>query len=398
MSPSGPTLVSLSAVTWDFALVGRTRMLCEAWTRASQPNAFVSAPSLRTGLQRAARAALLRSDDGVIRPWPAAPARAWRRIGEARLLRIVRRRAQGLRRMLARRVSFRDAVALVVTPAWTPWLDELPFARVIYDCIDDPQVHVPRPGLLPLIERWERDLIARADGAVASADTLVTAIQRRRTDLPTRLIRNGVRADWFAERARSTPRPADLPAGDRPIIGFVGALYGWIDFDLIAAAAARMSEADFVFVGPLDLRARAHPLRGRPNVRLLGRRPYEHVPAYMKAFDVCWAPFAAGPVAQATDPVKIYEYLALGKPVVSTPIGNMDCFEGLIRFGRGADEIVAALNAALSEPHADADRRIAYAAANSWDTRARDYTAFATELAQSGRAATVTEGQSEPRP
>jgi glycosyltransferase involved in cell wall biosynthesis len=389
---AGPTpIISLAAVTWTFGLVGRTRMLTEAWVRGGHPTTFVQVPSYRTALQR--MTALFRTREGapVIRPWPTYPSRWWDPANERRLRRAARRRATGLRRQLERRVDLSAAAAVVVSPVWTPWLDELPFKHVVYDCIDDAAVHVPQRRLAPLYERWEDELVQRADGAVVTAETLAESLRRRRAGLPLATIRNGVDVERFGAAAGSGWRPTDVPARGRPIVGFVGALYEWVDWTLIAEVVRAVPDCDFVFVGPQHGRGSTGVLRGLDNAMLLGARPYDRVPGYLQAFDVCWVPFDQSRVSRAANPVKIYEYLALGKPVVSTPVADTDSFEGLVRVGHSADEIAGHLRAALSEGDTRADQRVAFARANSWDARAADYVSFIASLRDSVAPARTVE-------
>jgi len=396
-----PTLVSLSAVTWDFRLVGRTRMLTEAWQRLGQPTVFVQVPSYRTALQRCLAPFCTVEPVPVVRPWPTQPARRWRRLGQKRVEAAMRRRARELRRQLSRRVDWDAAAALVVTPVWTPWLEELPFGRVVYDCIDELGVQVPRADLLPLYQEWEERLIARADGAVVTAEVLGTGLRQRRGDLPQALIRNGVDVERFQTIATTAPRPVDLPMGERPTVGFVGALYEWIDWALIEACARQVPEADFVFVGPHDGRGEIQRISSLPNVRLLGPRPYGQVPAYVAGFTTSWVPFKQNDVGAAANPVKIYEYLALGKPVVTTPVADTASFGELLVVGRNADEIVAGLRATIAGEAASQgltrvkarDARVAFARANSWEARAREYVQFVGTLGTAAKSSAPERGQ-----
>ncbi len=374
-------LVTLAAVTWDFALVGRTRMLAEAWLRRRQPHVFTQVPSMRTAVERLVAPWRGKPAVPVVRPWPAYPARWWPFVSEARYQRLVRRRAAGLRRQLEKHTDPRAATAIVVSPVWTPWLEFLPFGRIVYDCIDDAAVHVPRPELAPVVRKWERELMDRLSGAVVTAVTLSGPIRDRRPDLPIATIRNGVDVERFRDLARRLPRPADLPDGRRPIVGFVGALYDWIDWELIRETARRMPQCDFVLVGPHHGRGRIETLAGLPNVFLPGRKPYDRVPAYVQAFDVCWVPFDRSEVSRSANPVKIYEYLALGKPVVTTPVADTDTFGELARVGRDADEIAEHLRAALDDGDEPAvAARVAFARENSWDARAAQYVDFVRGL------------------
>jgi glycosyltransferase involved in cell wall biosynthesis len=373
-------IVSLAAVTWDFRLVGRTRMLTEAWLQSGQPTTFVQVPSLRTGLQRLVPWLTRRPSVTVLRPWPTYPARLWRTLGTMRVERSIRRRAAALRRELSRIVSWDRAVALVVSPVWTPWLDELPFRRVVYDCIDELAVHVRRPELATLYQEWEERLLRRIDGAVVTAECLGEDLRVRRPTLPVAIIRNGVDVERFCDLAARTPRPADLPAQGRPIVGFIGALYEWIDWELIRETARSLPEFEFVFVGPADRRAAGARGLRLSNVRLLGARPYDCVPAYVNAFDACWVPFKQDAVGRAANPVKIYEYLALGKPVVTTPVADTESFGGLVGVARTPAEMIGQLRAAVAAASESRAARTEFARQNSWRARAREYVAFLAAL------------------
>jgi len=372
-------LVSFSAVTWNFPLVGRTRMLTEAWHALGVPTTFVQVPFLRTTLEKLFPWGRAPEPIRVVRPWPTYPRRLWPHLSATRLRAGMAARARALRRQLDPLVDWRSAAAVIVSPAWTPWLDALPFGAVLYDCIDDLAVHVPRPALAPLYQTWETELIARASGAVVTAECLAANLRRRRPELPIAIIRNGVDAERFTRLAAATPRPTDLPTGRR-LVGFVGALYEWLDWELMVRVAAALPELDFVFVGPHHGRGRVRDLARLPNVRLLGRRPYAQVPAYVNAFDVCWVPFQPGNVAAAANPVKLYEYLALGKPVVSTPVADLETFGSLIQVAHGVEEMVSLLRALVLQPPANAAARVAFARANSWHSRARTLADFAACL------------------
>lgn len=273
------------------------------------------------------------------------------------------------------------ATAIVVTPAWLPWLDALPFGRVIYDCIDDLAVHAPHPGLRRIIEAWERELIARANAAVVTATALADQLHAQRPDLRIELIQNAADVQSFQRLAASSPRPADLPAGRR-ILGFVGALFEWIDFDLIEQTARRASDWQLILIGPTDSPARLQSLRSLPNVTWLGPRDPRDVPAYVAAFDACWAPFRSIAVSKAANPVKLYEYLALGKPTLTTAVADTARFGETIRVVHNVDEVLASLAEISTEPADAAERRKRFAAENDWKARASHYVQLIESLCQ----------------
>jgi glycosyltransferase involved in cell wall biosynthesis len=146
--------------------------------------------------------------------------------------------------------------------------------------------------------------------------------------------------------------PPDIQETRHPIAGYVGVLRDWFDFDLVGHLARTMPDISFVMVGPLDFEFRNAHLRTLPNLRWIGRREYGEMPRYISAFDVCLIPFLVGKVSQTTNPVKVFEYFALGKPVVSTPMHELLPFrnDGLLRLAGGKDEFASALRDSLAEP------------------------------------------------
>ena len=374
---SCPEFVWLSAVNWEFPLVGRTRMLTEQWLGLGQSVHMVEKPSYRRLLEQAT---FQTKPEHVIRPWPNLA-----RGGSAQEPRLA---ARLLRRQLAQRLDVKDAVALVVSPLWVPWLEHLPFRHIVYDCIDDVRVMTPDPKLRPLYTSWEERLIERASAVVTTTENLSERIRQQRPEVPVATIRNGCLADPFAQQADQAERPSDLPDNpERPLVGFVGALYEWIDWELIERVAEKRPEVDFVFVGPQrDSHRAPSRLEQRENVFFLGHRPYEAVPAYLSHFDLCWLPFKQDAISEAANPVKLYEYLAVGKPVVSTPVADMDSFEHQVDFGRSAEEVAELIRLGLVKtlsPHAIASgpgkataERRAFAQRQDWRTRAGDYIDF----------------------
>ncbi|HWL92610.1 MAG TPA: glycosyltransferase, partial [Phycisphaerae bacterium] len=322
----------------------------------------------------------------VVRPWPTRyPVRWWSRMDDRRLTKMMRESAHRLRRQLEKRCALSAAAAVVVSPMWTPWLDALGVGSVIYDCIDDLAVHAPNPSMLRLYQRWERELVGRVDAAVVTAEVLCAHLAPMHPSLPIELIRNGVNGEWFVKQAQRVARPADMPraAEGKPVIGFVGALFEWIDWELIHEAARQLPNCQFIFVGPYHPAPEIEALSGMANVHLLGPRPYAEVPAYVRAFDVCWVPFRVGDIAAAANPVKIYEYLALGKPVVTTPVADTASFGSLVRVGKNHAEVIAGLAEALIRlPPDDVPQRQAFARENDWNARARQYVQFMARVSR----------------
>jgi glycosyltransferase involved in cell wall biosynthesis len=208
----------------------------------------------------------------------------------------------------------------------------------------------------------EEALIREADLVVTTSARLSERIARLR---PNTLIRNGCEPAHFHRAGR----PA-RSFGDRPVVGYFGALDHWFDTALVAAAARAYRDWQFVLVGrrqDCDLEA----LRKAANVRIIGETPYAMLPELAHGFDVCIIPFLVNDLTLHTNPVKLYEYLAAGKPVVGTAMPELMVDEGLVHVGKDHGDFIAKLADAMASRHDPAlvQRRIAYAMQQTWSDR-----------------------------
>ncbi len=200
--------------------------------------------------------------------------------------------------------------------------------------------------------------------------------QRKHLNPKHLLVPNGVDYEHFARTDLAVPEEmAGLP---RPIIGFSGAVDAYkLDFGLLAEMARMRPQWSFVLVGKVgvcDDTAEA-ALPTAPNLHYLGFRSYDILPAYVAAMDVGIIPYAINAYTEGVSPLKLYEYLAAGKGVVTTPLPFADAAGPLVRVAADASQFVEALEDELAHPEREADRRAA-AVANSWSERASTITRY----------------------
>ncbi|MDO7898334.1 glycosyltransferase [Pseudomonas citrulli] len=260
--------------------------------------------------------------------------------------------------------QIKTAFSVVHLPYWSPLALALRAEhgwRVQYDCMDDWD-GFPNIGE-PLLSE-EKTLVAEADLVTVSSALL----QEKWCASTARcvLVRNAVDFNFFHQHCFAN----DLLDGFvGPVIGYYGALAQWLDFPLLAALADRRPEWNFVMLGDVFVDDMAG-LEHKPNVHLLGIKPYSQMPLYLHHFDACLIPFRLYNVTHAVDPVKFYEYISAGKPVVSTPLKEMSLYQDLVYFATDVDGFIEQIERALAERDlATYKQRLELARANDWKDR-----------------------------
>lgn len=257
------------------------------------------------------------------------------------------------------------------------WATLLRSPVIVYELIDHLDIFSNVP--LRMLRRYHRRLLRRADVVVGTADDLLAELKPHRPDAI--LCPNGVDLADFAAPDHSTDDgdddiPADmrpLVAQGQPIIGYYGAMAEWFDFNLVKHAATALPDYQFVLIGP-DYDGRTIKQSGigaHPNIHWLGPKKYADLPRYLACFDVATIPFKVTEALQAVSPIKLFEYMAGGRPIVTTEL--IECRKYPVVLIAGTpQEWVQRLQAALRLRH-DATylaqlRRTA--AANTWTARA----------------------------
>ncbi|MEJ2150154.1 MAG: glycosyltransferase [Chloroflexota bacterium] len=285
-------------------------------------------------------------------------------------------------RAQARRLGFERPVLWTYTPHSADFVGRLGERAAVYECVDD---FTSSRGLIDpkVIGRLERRLIEAVDLLIVTAPALLES--KRAGARRAILVPNGVEAEHFARAADPALMVAEKLAGLKPpVVGYLGTLNYWIDTHLLGRLAREHPDWTLVLVGPHDLLADLSPLEGLPNVVRTGRVPYADLPGYVKVFDVCLNPYVLDGVAEHCSPLKLYEYLASGKPVVSVDMPEARQFAGLVHIARDSDEFVRLVEGVLADGDGDSAARMAEARNHTWRKRFADVsTALADVLAAS---------------
>ncbi|HXT84047.1 MAG TPA: polysaccharide pyruvyl transferase family protein [Verrucomicrobiae bacterium] len=196
-------------------------------------------------------------------------------------------------------------------------------ALIVYDYLDE--IHPSVSGLqLQNVYARHKYLIENSDIVLVTADKLLLEVKQLRNK-DVYLLSNAVDYEHFHVQKNITTIPGEIKKilgnTKKPIVGYFGALASWVDYDLIRYIATKRSDLEFVLIGwDYDGSLEKSKLLGIKNVHYLGVKEYEKLPNYAIWFDICILPFSLNEVTHATSPIKLFEYMALGKPIISTPI------------------------------------------------------------------------------
>jgi glycosyltransferase involved in cell wall biosynthesis len=243
--------------------------------------------------------------------------------------------------------------------------------HLVLDILDD-NTHFPNLKKAEQLAYKQKliELAKRASVVTAVSHYLVEQTETW-TGKKVEYLPNGVDVERF-QRKGGSREPEDMAPIPHPRLTFVGAITSWIDIELLEAVAASYPDYQLVLVGPVFTSAHAvKQLERRENVHVLGAKPYADVPDYMHASDVLLLPRTYDPHSLACDPLKLYEYLATGKPIVSTGHPSVKRFADLVYIGWDARAFVQAIERALHRTHEWETRQMKVVDQLSWKARAQ---------------------------
>lgn len=265
-------------------------------------------------------------------------------------------------RKIANKNNFYPFILWIYTPLAWPLVGKLGEAISCYDCVDD---YSAFPGAWArVINYYERRLLEKTDIVFVTSRALYESKSRFHPDV--HYVPNVADYELFSTaRDPNLSFPEQLKGVSRPILGFVGTFNYKLDIKILEHLAKR--GYSIVIVGPI---ARDKDmLANYKNLIFVGKKePYE-LPRFLKAFDVCIIPYVVDKYTESVLPLKLFEYFASGKPVVSTAFGEMKNYEHLVELASSPVEFEQAILRALNEPQSRAELRIEEAKKHTWDER-----------------------------
>jgi len=265
-----------------------------------------------------------------------------------------------------------SSVSVVQHAYWYPMVVHLPNSLRVYDCMDH---HEGFGNVHEALAEIEKIMLRTADLVVVTSAWLDDFARGHNQSIA--LVRNAGEYEHFAHR----PAECYQDIKGRKIVGYYGAIAEWFDLDLIGAIASARPDVLLLLVGNDTIQA-SKTLKGFGNIVFVGEVPYAQLPYYLHAFDVCLLPFKISSLTLATNPVKVYEYLAAGKPVVCVDLPEVAQFGPLVSCARGVDEFVAMVSDSLSLPDRGLEhqQRARFAQEQTWDHRASALTAAIKDI------------------
>jgi len=257
------------------------------------------------------------------------------------------------------------AICFADVPFWGPLVLELQKThgwKIVYNAMDELGgfSNVTSYMLEP-----ELELIRNSNLVLATSHLLFN--EKAQLNPNCLLLPNGTEFDHFNYPLENVPD--ELTGIRKPIIGYYGAISDWLDTELVYNLAFARPNWNFILIGRIESADISH-LINLSNVFLLGEKPYEILPAYLQYFDTCIIPFKKIRLTEATNPVKLFEYLSAGKSVVATDLDEMHYYQEYARLASSMSEWLEAIELALVDySPAQVDKRLNFARQNTWDER-----------------------------
>lgn len=284
-----------------------------------------------------------------------------------------KRQAAFVRRKMREHGFGDETVLWCYSPSSCDIVEQVPHSSLVYDCVDRHSAY--KGHITPeVVDGMERDLAKPADQVFATAVGLAETLEK--INPTTKMIPNGAAYEIFSRvqtEKDALSCPEDMKGLGHPVYGFVGMLQECIDYALIEKLAKERPDATIFLIGRTLPGVDLSHLKQYKNIVFHGLVPQPELPAYLAQMDVCLNVFRAGALSKDVSPLKFYEYLATGKPVVSTrePL-QVEDFRDVVYIAHDADEFLALCDEAAREDAPEkVEKRLAYGEQCSWTERVR---------------------------
>ena len=249
-------------------------------------------------------------------------------------------------RGVMRQLGFTRTLLWIYPPYAAPLVGHLGEVFSVYHCIDAFDQEQSNGRYQWWMSEYERQLVAHCHLVMACSSQLCDKLKRWRPDVL--FLPPGVDVATFND-TRRLQQPEELRGAARPVLGYAGSIDHRVDLELVERAARAFPRGTVLLVGPIHERVQIRRLQQVPNIRLLGAKPKEALPAYLQHMDVCLIPYRVTSFTQVILPLKFFEYVAMGRPIVSTLLPELRPYATAVRLARNGDEFIAAIRSTLEQ-------------------------------------------------
>jgi hypothetical protein len=265
---------------------------------------------------------------------------------------------------LLKKLNFKDYLLWIGTPAAASYLDLFKPTSMVYNPVD-------RYSAFPFVNKtkiceYEKQIAKKADLIICTSEAIKNDFLPLNNSAIT--FTHGVDFDFWNSAANSKLIPSDIKKVRKPIIGYFGSLSADVfDIELLKKVAVKYPQANIVLIGRkmnyLD------QFEKNKNIYLLGYKDYKLLPSYLKHFDVCLIPFHVNELMEGVDPIKLREYLSLGKPVVSVALPEVAKVGRAVYVAENEKEFVNLVGKALEEEKTLFEERLNVARQSDWNVK-----------------------------
>ncbi|MFH1678490.1 MAG: glycosyltransferase [Candidatus Omnitrophota bacterium] len=284
---------------------------------------------------------------------------------------LINRKLKALQvRRALKKLGFKNPILWISRPRDIDFIGALDEKMLVYHCVDEMAEYGATLAEREKIRDLEQKIMRKADIVFVTSKALFDA--KKRFNKNTYLVPNAADVEHFMKaNDKSTLIPQVLEKIPQPIVGYVGMLGDAFDVEAVRYIAQRHPEWSIVLIGGiLQDEINLSPINNLKNIHFLGMQKIEDLPAYMKGFSVSIIPFLVNELTRNVYPLKLHEYMAVGKPIVSTHMPELYPFKEVVRISRNHEQFENDISLAIKEDNKDLTaRRIEIAKQNTWTER-----------------------------